>query len=88
MMLRLFLNVCTLLSVLWFPWWITVGFLLLLLGTARAYEVIIWGFVMDALYGAPVPRYYNLPLLFTLGSALLFAVVEFIKPTLVFYESR
>ena len=86
MALRIFLNGCLLLSALWFPWWVTMGFVLLLLSVARAYEVIVWGIVLDTLYGAPVPRFFELPILFTLLCTLVVVVVEFIKPTLVFYE--
>jgi hypothetical protein len=71
MVLRIFLNLCTLVSVLWFPWWLTIGFLVLLLAAARAYEVLFWGFILDALYGAPVPTFFNLPLLFTAISGVL-----------------
>lgn len=85
-MLRLFLNICLFISVCFFPWWITIGFILLLLATARAYEVIFCGFIIDLLYGVPVPGFMNVPFLFTLLSGFLFLIVELIKPHLVFYE--
>ena len=84
--LRIFLNVCVFLSILWFPWWVTIGFLLLLLGVSRAYEVLLWGVLLDVLYGAPLPDFFGVPLFFTLLCTLIVVVVEFIKPTLVFYE--
>lgn len=84
-MLRLFLNGCLLLSVAAFPWWLTLGFMLLLLITARAYEVLLWGFVLDAVYGAPIRQFAGIPALFTLSAAAAFVVVEFVKPRLRFY---
>lgn len=86
MLLRFFLNSSTFISVLFFPWWFTIGFILLLLVSSRAYEAIFWGFMLDALYGAPVPRFMDFPALFTIVLAFLFLTVEFIKPSLVFYE--
>jgi len=85
-MLRLFLNLCLLVSVFLFPWWLSVAFMGLLLITARAYEIIFWGFIIDLLYGASIPRFMNVPFVFTLGSAALFCLVEYIKPRLVFYQ--
>lgn len=85
MPLRIFLNGCLLVSVLFFPWWLTIAFALLLVVSVRAYEILFWGFLLDVLYAAKLPDFFGIPILFTLCFGFIFIAVELIKPGLVFY---
>ncbi|PIT91086.1 hypothetical protein COU17_02240 [Candidatus Kaiserbacteria bacterium CG10_big_fil_rev_8_21_14_0_10_49_17] len=58
-MIRALLNVGLFASVLFFPWWVSLGFLGALLVRAPSFEVIIAGILLDALYApsGSVPIY-------------------------------
>ena len=53
----------------------------------QAYEIIVWGFVADTLYGAPVALYYNIEFLFTLFFVVLVIIAVPLKRRLIFYRS-
>ena len=82
---RIFLNTLLLWSVLFLPWWVSVFFMVSLLVLWKAYEVLFWGFLIDVTYGASVPSYGTIPLIFTLLSVLLFIAIEFSKKRIIFY---
>lgn len=82
---RIFLNVLIFLSILFFPWWITAFFALILLFSFEAAEVIIWGLLIDTLYGIPLAIFFHFTFVFTLLFMILFFVVQILKKRLVFY---
>jgi hypothetical protein len=83
--MRVLFNLLILMSVLVLPWWVAVMLFVPLLLIADAYEVLVWGFVLDALYSSAVPLYFNVPVLFTAAAFLLFVVVMVLKRRLFFY---
>ena len=84
---RLVLNICMGISILFFPWWVSLGLGLALLVMCKAYEVIAWGFLFDALYGAPLHSYYGIQYLGTLLFFALFIVSIFAKKKIIFYQN-
>lgn len=82
---RVFLNVALAVSLVLLPWFVSLPFALVLLFRFRAYEILLWGVLADALYGAPVSVLGGLPIFFTLIFTLLFVAVEYSKRFLVFY---
>lgn len=81
---RVVLNALLLLSVAWFPWWVSLVVVIVLVSRYRAYEVILWGGMIDLLYGSTAS--VGMPFLSTATFALLLALAEVIKPRLVFYS--
>ena len=86
---RCIAGVLLFISVVVFPWWVSfVAALVLLFYCNRYYEAICAAFVFDLLYGVPLPMFFSFSFLFTLIMAVLFFVIEFLKPYLKFYSSR
>lgn len=86
MMLRIVLNILLGVSVLAMPWWVGIFVILIMLFLYRAYEVLAWALIADALYGWPLPALFNTPLLFTILVTFLFFATEYGKRFLVFYQ--
>ena len=86
MMLRIVLNILLGISVLALPWWVSIFIILSMLFLYRAYEVLAWALIADALYGWPLPVFFNIPILFTILVTLLFFATEYGKRYLVFYQ--
>lgn len=87
MILRIFLNIFILTSILFFPWWITLGIVLILLAIYNAYEVIVWGVFADALYSIPLVEFFNIQFIFTITFVLLLVISSFLKKKVIFYNS-
>jgi hypothetical protein len=88
MPLRLIFNLGALVSITLFPAWATLGVLLamLLMLRARTYEVLVWGGVLDFLYGVYLHGFPYVPIIYTMTATVMFLVAEFLKPHLVFYD--
>lgn len=82
---RILLNIALLASIVWLPLWIAMIFLLVLVIRFRAYEVLLFGIAVDALYAAPVSVLFGLPIFFTLVFALFLIAAEYSKRFLIFY---
>lgn len=79
-MTRLLVALLFFISILFFPWWVSVALALLLVSLARAYEVVLGGILMDALFGATL---WSLPpILFTCLFTLFFFGAEYVRPRL------
>lgn len=85
--LRIIMNIALALSILFFPWWVTGLLAVLMIFMFQAFEIILWGFIADTLYGAPVAAYYNTEFLFTLLFVALLILIVPIKRRLIFYKS-
>ncbi len=76
-------------AVVTLPWWLSLPLALLLsFYFKRYYEAMLSGFVFDLLYGAPLPMFFSFSFFFTLVMAVLFFVIESLKPYLKFYSYR
>ncbi|MDP3735576.1 MAG: hypothetical protein Q8R39_04070 [bacterium] len=65
------------------PWWLVVpGAALLLFRYHSAYELIVLGVILDALYGLPVRQLGGFRFPFTVLCTLLFLMLEFLRPRL------
>lgn len=74
-------------SILFLPWWFTILLAVIIIFMFQAYEIIVWGFVADTLYGIPIAAYYNIEFLFTLFFVALVILVVPLKRRLIFYRS-
>lgn len=69
------------------PWWIVMSVAVLFLFYFKNYfEILIFGFLLDLLYGAPVSAYYGMGYVISVIAALAFALVAVVKNRLVFYD--
>lgn len=70
------------------PWWFSLPCALFFsFYFKHYYEAILSGFVFDVLYGAPLPAFFSFSFLFTLAMAVLFFIIESLKPYLKFYSA-
>lgn len=73
-------------AVLLFPWWALVGVLILFAVTVRSpYELLVWGLVIDGLYGFAGTRFLNIGF-FTWGASFVLLFSLFIKDRLLAYN--
>lgn len=86
--LRYFAAFALLTSLLWGFWWLTwvLAIVSLFIFTSY-YEIIILGIAYDALYGLPIPQFYNFPYIFTLSSIILFLFAQFLRGKLIAYTT-
>ena len=84
--LRIVMNVALAASILFLPWWFTVLLAVAHIFMFQAYEIIVWGFVADTLYGTPIALYYNIEFFSTLLFAVLVILVVSFKRRLIFYR--
>jgi hypothetical protein len=84
-MIRIISNLILFLSAIIMPWWVTLPMAIFFaLRFKSYYELIALGLILDALYGAPMPVFYGHILVFSLTCALIFVLLEFLKPQLRF----
>ena len=84
---RILANAFILLSLFFFPWWVGVIFSLCALFLFKNfYELFIWAFIADLLYGVPVAAFYDFKFFLTFGALLAYGAVEWIKTQIRFYE--
>lgn len=88
-MWRLLCNAGILVSIWLSPAWVTLLAMAVMLFVVRAscVEVIMWGFVLDLLFGVYLHDFPFVPIFYTLVAGLMYFVMELLKPHLVFYES-
>ena len=84
---RIVVNVALAVRILFLPWWFTVLLAAAHIFMFQAYEIIVWGFVADTLYGAPIALYYNVEFFSTLLFAILVILIVPLKHRLIFYRS-
>lgn len=86
-MKRLILNILLFLFIITCPWWVSVLFALFILYYLRTFnEIILYGLVMDILYGRFSPHFHLFDYKFTLFFLLLLLSSLFIKKRLKFYS--
>ncbi|PCI29143.1 hypothetical protein COB55_02665 [Candidatus Wolfebacteria bacterium] len=62
------------------PWWVTTGVALVALFLIdRFYEVVIFGVLIDILYGAEVSKLFDFTWAFTAFFAVLLIVISYIR---------
>jgi len=84
---RILINISIFLSALFLPWWITLIFILLLVFSFIAPEILVWGFFIDVLYAAPVAPFLGFEFIFTFFFLFLYFVAHYLKKRLVFYSA-
>jgi len=89
MLLRIILSISFFGSIFLFPWFVTVLLGIALLFLSSGYEVILGGVLLDLLYAAPAPAFFNTTFLFTGVFFVLALLAFFIKKQLMMYpQSR
>jgi len=83
-MTKLFLLLAFCISVVTLPWWLTffLGIVYLSKG-GSVVAVVIGGFIIDELYGAPIPVLHGFSFLYT-GLALMLAIATLYFRTYLF----
>jgi len=84
---RIALNILLGISILFFPWWVSFIAGLTLLALHKAYEVVVWGLLFDALYGTPLEAFHNIQYLGTLVFFALFLLSIVVKKKIIFYQN-
>lgn len=84
--IRIFLDIMLFLSVLFAPWWASVLIAVTILSIADAFEVILAGVALDALYSTPLAGFAMIEVLFTILFAGLFISAWYVKRHLLVYE--
>lgn len=84
---RVVLNIFLGISILFFPWWISLIIGLVLIMSCKAYEIIVWGLLFDALYGTSVNIFYNIQYLGTLVFFAFFLLSFALKRKIIFYQN-
>ena len=79
-MKRILLNGGLFVSILFFPWWITIfiGFIVVFL-QKRFYEIIGLGMLCDLLYGTRSASLFGFNFFFTVGALALLYGAEYVK---------
>lgn len=85
---RITLNVLLGLSLLFFPWWVSLAFAIALVTYFDAYEILAWGLVADGLYSSATPTYMSFEFFMTACATVLLIVALIAKRQLVFYEAH
>jgi|GEM_PF-3729229 len=80
---RILFNFALLLSLLYFPWWITALIGVLFIVSEQPFEIVIWGILIDALAGAPVPSFLGVEMLFTLSFFALLIIARLVRERLM-----
>lgn len=74
-------------SLIWGYWWLTwvlaIAFLFIF---PLYYEIIFAGIVYDAIYGLPLPQFYDFPYMFTVAGIILFILAFFLRKKLAAYD--
>lgn len=87
MTIRILANLFLLISILFFPWWVTAILGIILAFMYDAYELFGWGIFADSLYAVPLETFFNIEFLFTIYFAAVFVIVIFIKRKTIFYQT-
>jgi hypothetical protein len=88
MMLRIFIDIILILSIFYFPWWVTALFALSgIFIFKNFYESIIAGFLIDALYGTKTSEFAGVWFVFTASFFLLYILSTRLKKNIRIYET-
>lgn len=81
---RLFANIFLILSVLYFPWWVTTAFVVVCLFLFTGmYEVVFYGLLIDVLYGAHNSVGEGFVWVFTLSYLVALVFISYIRKSIL-----
>ncbi len=85
--IRIIVDCILIISAFFFPWWIPMlAGLIAVFYFNSYYEIVVLGVIIDSLYNASVPRFYNIQFVLTLTSILVVFCVGALKERLRFYR--
>lgn len=83
---RIIFNIILGLSILFMPWWLSVGLGILMIAFIRnPYEILVWGLFMDSLYGFSGTDFFFIGT-FTWAAVIALLISIFLKERLLFYN--
>ncbi len=89
MVQRILLSFLLLISILFFPYWISV--ILALFGIIYFrffWEVVVLFFISDLIFGIKEARFFNIILFSTILSFVILILAQFVKKKLKFYQDK
>lgn len=85
---RILAALVILLSLVFGPWWLPVTLSIVAVFLfINYYEMVLWGVMMDALYGLPIEQFDGYRYVFTTASVILFLAVFFVRKYFAIYET-
>ncbi len=85
--LRIIIDCILILSAFFVPWWIPMlGGLIAIVFFNSYYEIVVLGVILDSLYNASIPRFYQFQFVLTLTSILAVFCIGAIKERLRFHR--
>lgn len=81
---RLLLDSIFFLSIFLFPFWLVVSLGLMLFSFRNPLELVVGGFILDVLYGAPSAGPFGVPFFFTFFFGIAVLIILFVRSSLVF----
>ena len=87
MLPRALLSISFFISIFFFPWWVSFALATVLLLLKPTYEVLVGALLIDLLYGN-FETLSDVVISFTVGAALLFLLIHYLRDKLIFYENR
>ncbi len=77
---RIIANIILFVCILFAPWWLTIIFsIIFLFYFLDYYELIIAALFVDIIYGTPQNWIFDLPLMYTVFSLVVFVFVRWLK---------
>ncbi len=73
------------LSIVLFPWWVSVVAAIALTFLSEGFEVVVGGFLADVLYATAVPSFHGFMFIMTAGALALFFTARVAKRYLIHY---
>ncbi len=88
-LMRIIIGIAMFCCMMWGYWWLTWCLAIALLFYFPIYfEIILWGIIYDAIYGVPLPEFWNIQYIFTIASIVLFLISLILKKRLIAYETK
>ncbi len=86
-MRRILVDILLILSIFFFPWWLTLGLsLIALFYFDNFYEILFLGIGIDSLYNATIAIYHPVEFVATIIAIVLFVGVTILKNRLRLYS--
>ena len=85
MLWRVFADILLVCGVFLFPWWIVLLCACVLFFTfGRFFELFLVAFLIDLLYGSPVPYFFNSSFVLSLGAVALYLALSTVRKKMRF----
>jgi hypothetical protein len=87
--LRIICDVVLVIAAFTAPWWVAIFLGIILLFVFNTYyELIVFGFIIDTLYNAPVARFYHFQFMLTCAAIIFVFISIQVKARLRWYDQN